>query len=151
MKFIQKFIYAYMRMHIWNTYYVMIFFWLMTTKCVFSKDFFHFKIWRKNFLRRFFDFTHFHRQGPHVGVSNFFQAPRELAPLFLRAINIFIQVIFQNIITYLDITFKEEHNYINVIVRQNAVRTSWTSLRFPGLLLFLVYNGFIWHSQIKPF
>jgi len=73
----------------------------------------------------------------------FFQAPRVLAPLFLRAINIFIQVIFQNIITYLDITFKEEHNYINVIVRQNAVRTSWTSLRFPELLLFLVYNCFI--------
>ena len=36
------------------------------------------------------------------------------ASLFLRAIiNIFIQVIFPNIITYLDRTFKEEQNDIN--------------------------------------
>ena len=35
--------------------------------------------------------------------------------LFLRAIiNIFIQVIFPNIITYLDRTFKEEQNRINL-------------------------------------
>ena len=38
-----------------------------------------------------------------------------LAPLFLRAIiNIFIQAIYPNIITYLDRTFKtEQQNYIN--------------------------------------
>ncbi len=37
-----------------------------------------------------------------------------LAPLFIRAtINISIQVIFPNIITYLDRTFKEEQNDIN--------------------------------------
>jgi hypothetical protein len=38
------------------------------------------------------------------------------ASLFLRAIiNIFIQVIFPNMITYLDRTFKEEQNDINFI------------------------------------
>jgi hypothetical protein len=36
------------------------------------------------------------------------------ASLFFRAIiNLFIQVIFLNIITYLDKTFKEGQNYIN--------------------------------------
>ena len=124
MKFIQKFMYAYMRMHIWNTYNVMIFFWLMTTKCVFSKDFFHFKILTKKFSSKIFWFYPFSPPGtPCWCIKFFFQAPRVLAPLFLRAINIFIQVIFQNIITYLDITFKEEHNYINVIVRQNLYLT----------------------------
>ena len=42
----------------------------------------------------------------------------KLAPLFLRAtINIFIQVIFPNIITYFDRTFKEEQNDINLKVK----------------------------------
>ena len=37
-----------------------------------------------------------------------------LASIFLRAIiNIFVQVIFQNSITYLDRTFEEEQNDIN--------------------------------------
>jgi hypothetical protein len=40
------------------------------------------------------------------------------APLFLRAIiNIFIQIMFPNIITYLDRNFKEEQNDMNFIMK----------------------------------
>jgi len=44
----------------------------------------------------------------------FYRKTRIFTSLFLRAIiNIFIQVLFPNIITYLDKTFKDEQNYIN--------------------------------------
>ena len=91
------------------------FFWLMTTECVFSKDYFHFIILTNKFSSKIFWFYPFSPPPPHVSVPNFFfKAPHVFASLFLRIIiNIFIQVIFPNIITYLDRTFKEELNYIN--------------------------------------
>ena len=46
--------------------------------------------------------------------KNLYRKTCILAPLFLRAIiNVFIQLIFPNTITYLDRTFKEAQNYIN--------------------------------------
>ncbi len=51
-------------MHIWNTYNVVIFFWLMTTKCGFSKDYFHFIILTNKFSSKIFWFYPF--SPPHT-------------------------------------------------------------------------------------
>ncbi len=49
-----------------------------------------------------------HTIGKNVNVQHFFLQP---------IINIVIQVIFQNIITYLDRTFKEEQNGLNFKIK----------------------------------
>ena len=63
---------------------------------------------------------------------------------FLRAIiNIFIQVIFQNIIIYLDRIFKEEQNDINFYynIRQFSSKEKWGLKKYiPGFLTALVLD-----------